>query len=187
MDSSSIILPLRSAHAEGIYALSEQVYPGGFALTLEELRQTLEVLTEEENLCFGVFQEGCLTGYLMCWLDTSQVEGRESEPVLLLDDIVVVERSRGQFFGLLGALRQGILARGWQQLAIEGTHRQQAERLFARHPGVVRKLGYQLGSSYHYFGEREQEPLCWARYEPVQEESRSNFDSPGKAAHKGTV
>lgn len=164
------IRALHSGDAGQIWQLSQQAYPGSFSLSEQDLEETLDDLTPEENFCFGVFDEDRLIAYLMCWLDTSQIEERLDEPVLLLDDIVVHGASRRYLIRLLRRLRQSIEERNLHHLAIEGTHRQQAEELFNRHPQVVRGLGYQLAAIHHYFGEREQERLCWARYEPVQDE-----------------
>jgi len=82
-----------------------------------------------------------------------------------------VEQGR-HLVSLLAALRGAILARGLQHLAMEGTHRARAEALFDEHPRVVARLGYRRAATHHYFGEREQENLCWARYEPVEREPR---------------
>jgi hypothetical protein len=161
------IASLQPEHADSVWELSQQAYPGSFHLSRDDIRETLADLTPADNFCFGAFQEGVLVGYLMCWLDISQVEEREGEVVLLLDDIVVTETSRIQLIALLRALRRAIVSRGKTDLAIEGTHRQRAEALFNAHPRVVELLGYRQAATHHYFGEREQETLCWARYEPV--------------------
>lgn len=155
-------------HAEQIATLGSRGYPEAFALTSDHVRDTLASLQPSENLCFGVFREEDLIGYLLCWLDVSQVEGREDEPVLLLDDIVVLGSSRRYLWPLLQALRRGILDAGYADLPIEGTHRKQAEELFSSHPELVRRLGYELAARHRYYGEREREELCWARYEPVR-------------------
>ncbi len=155
---------LDPSHAPQIWELARQVYPRSFELAVEDL---VAILEAPDHLCQGVFSGEELRGYLMCWPDYSQVEGREEEPILLLDDIVVVGDSRGHFFGLLRALRRQILERNLQHLAMEGTHRLEAERLFRSHPAVVARLGYELETVHHYFGEREGEPLCWARYRPT--------------------
>ncbi len=68
---------------------------------------------------------------------------------------------------MLRALRRAIVAAGLTGLALEGTHRARAEALFDRHPRVVAALGYRRAATHHYFGEREQETLCWARYQPI--------------------
>ena len=161
------IVPLRPEHAHPIWTLSRRTYPGAFHLTEEDIRETLADLSEQDNFCFGAFENGVMVGYLMCWLDTSQVEERAGEPVLLLDDIVVAETSKFQLIAMLRALRRVIVSRRQTHLAIEGTHRQQAEALFNSHPRVVEVLGYRQSATHHYFAEREQERLCWARYEPV--------------------
>lgn len=161
------ICPLKPSHAAQVWELSRSAYPGTFHLSISDLEATLSSFQPEENYCFGAFEGETLTAYLMCWIDTSQVEERYGEPVLLLDDIVVTPRSKSQLIGLLRALRRAIVARGKTDLAIEGTHREQAEALFNAHPRVVELLGYRLVATHHYFGEREAESLCWARYEPV--------------------
>ena len=148
-------------HAPQVWQLARKVYPQTFELSVDDLREILEA---PDHLCQGAFAGPELRGYLMCWPDVSQIEGREDEVVLLLDDIVVADDSRRYFFALLGALRRMIVQRGLERLAMEGTHRAQAEKLFRSHPSVVARLGYELEAVHHYFGEREQEGLCWARY-----------------------
>jgi len=163
----SEIRPLGPAQADQVWELSRQVYPESFSLSSEDLRSTLSDLPPLHNYCLGAFEGERLVAYLMCWLDTSQVEERSQEPVLLLDDIVVTPESRRYLFSLLRKLRQQIVQRGQTHLAMEGTHRHRAEQLFRDHPRVVERLGYRQAATHHYFGEREQEELCWARYEPA--------------------
>ncbi len=143
-------------------ALADRAYPCSYRLSAQEVSTCLE----GDHLCLGVFTEHQLLAYLMCWVDVSQVEELLNQAVLLLDDIVVVEGRH--LILLLTALRGMILARGLQGLAMEGVHRSRAEALFDGHPRVVARLGYQRVASHHYFGEREQENLCWTRYEPVE-------------------
>ncbi len=157
------IRPLLEADAPAVAALADRAYPGSYRLSAADVRDSLE----GEHLCFGAFGPEGLQAYLMCWLDTTQVEELGEEQVLLLDDIVV-EDGRHLIL-LLRALRRAIVAGGWTHLAMEGTHRPRAEALFEAHPRVVAALGYRRAATHHYFGEREQENLCWARYEPVGE------------------
>lgn len=156
---------LRLEDAAAVAALADRAYPGAYRLSVQDVRDSLG----GEHLCLGVFREGQLVAYLMCWPDLSQVEELAQEKVLLLDDIVVQEGRH--LILLLGALRRAILSRGLQDLAMEGTHRARAEALFDEHPRVVARLGYRRAATHHYFGEREQEQLCWARYEPVEREA----------------
>ena len=142
-------------------ALADRAYPGSYRLSAQDVRDSLE----GDHLCLGVFGDGELLAYLMCWVDVSQVEELAGEAVLLLDDIVVQDGRH--LILLLAALRRILLLRGLQGLAMEGTHRARAEALFDEHPRVVARLGYRRAATHHYFGEREQEQLCWARYEPV--------------------
>ncbi|MBS2037225.1 hypothetical protein JST97_19715 [bacterium] len=152
---------LQPSDAKAVVALADQAYPGTFYLSVEDVKENLS----PPHLCIGLFAPTGLLAYLMCWRDTSQVEEYGDEPVLLLDDIVV--RDGRHLILLLRALRQGILAAGWENLAMEGTHRPRAEALFRDHPRVIAALGYRQVATHHYFGEREGEQLCWARYEPT--------------------
>lgn len=154
--------PLVLADAEAVAALADRAYPGAYHLSGQDVRDSLA----GRHLCFGVFDQGELRAYLMCWVDTTQVEELGQESVLLLDDLVV-EDGRHLIL-LLRALRRAIVAGGFTGLAMEGTHRARAEALFDAHPRVVAALGYRRAATHHYFGEREQENLCWARYEPVE-------------------
>lgn len=156
------VRPLVQADAKAVATLADRAYPGAFQLSEQDVSDTLD----GPHLCFGVFASGGLKAYLMCWTDTTQVEELGEEQVLLLDDIVV-EDGRHLIL-LLRALRRAIVAAGLTGLAMEGTHRARAETLFDAHPQVVARLGYRRAAGHHYFGEREQEPLCWARYEPVE-------------------
>ncbi|MBN9417228.1 MAG: hypothetical protein J0I12_17415 [Candidatus Eremiobacteraeota bacterium] len=155
------VRPLVQADAPAVAALADRAYPGAFHLSQEDVADSLD----GPHLCFGVFAAQDLQAYLMCWVDTTQVEELGEERVLLLDDIVV-EDGRHLIL-LLRALRRAIVAAGLGGLAMEGTHRARAEALFDAHPQVVARLGYRRAAGHHYFGEREQENLCWARYEPV--------------------
>ncbi|MBX3169951.1 MAG: hypothetical protein KF760_21280 [Candidatus Eremiobacteraeota bacterium] len=161
------IRPLVLADAAAVAALADRVYPGSYHLSAEDVRDSLS----GPHLCFGAFAEGALRAYLMCWVDTTQVEELGDESVLLLDDIVV-EDGRHLIL-LLRALRRAIVAAGLTGLAMEGTHRTRAEALFDKHSRVVAALGYRRAACHHYFGEREQENLCWARYEPMVSETIS--------------
>jgi len=152
---------LRLEDAAVVAALADRAYPGSYRLSAQDVRECLK----GDHLCLGIFDEHKLLAYLMCWVDVSQVEELAQQAVLLLDDIVVSEGRH--LILLLGALRRSILARGLQGLAMEGTHRARAEALFEEHPRVVARLGYQRVAAHHYFGEREQENLCWTRYEPA--------------------
>lgn len=161
------IRSLAGHDSEAVAALARAHYPANFELQTEVVAERLRGMPEQANLSFGLFRDGELEGYLMAWVDASQVEGRETESVILLDDIVVYGASRSHLFRLLRALREGILARGLERLAIEGTHRERAEALFMGHPQLMARLGYVLSAQHHYYGEREQENLCWVRYEPL--------------------
>jgi hypothetical protein len=156
-----MVRPLLLTDAPAVAALADRAYPGAFHLTPQDVADNLE----QDHLCFGFFGDGRLQAYLMCWLDTTQVEEYGAEQVLCLDDIVV-EDGRHLIL-LLRALRRAILAAGLEGLAMEGTHRPRAEALFRDHPRVVAALGYRQAATHHYFGEREGERLCWARYEPA--------------------
>ena len=156
-----IIRPLVLADAPAVAALADRAYPGAYHLSAEDVSDSLA----GRHLCFGAFEGVQLRAYLMCWVDNTQVEELGEERVLLLDDIVV-EDGRHLIL-LLRALRRAIVEAGLTGLAMEGTHRARAEALFDEHPRVVAALGYRRADTHHYFGEREQENLCWARYEPV--------------------
>lgn len=156
-----MVRPLQLSDAPAVAVLADRAYPGSFHLSAQDVADNLE----HDHLCFGLFEEEQLQAYLMCWRDTTQVEEYGDEQVLLLDDIVV-EDGRHLIL-LLRALRRGILAAGLENLAMEGTHRPRAEALFRDHPRVVAALGYRQAATHHYFGEREGEQLCWARYEPA--------------------
>lgn len=152
---------LEPSDAEAVVALADRVYPGAFHLTVQHVVDNLS----PPHLCFGLFDQAGMLAYLMCWRDTTQVEEYGDESVLLLDDIVVVDGRH--LILLLKSLRRAILSAGLEGLAMEGTHRPQAEALFRDHPRVVASLGYRQAATHHYFGEREGESLCWARYEPT--------------------
>jgi len=154
------VRPLVLDDAPAVAALADRAYPGAYHLSAQDVSDSLS----GPHFCFGCFDSE-LRAYLMCWLDTTQVEELGDESVLLLDDIVV-EDGRHLIL-LLRALRRAIVASGLTELAMEGTHRARAEALFDEHPRVVAALGYRRAATHHYFGEREQENLCWARYEPV--------------------
>ena len=151
--------------AAAVERLAARAYPGTFHLSQQDLHDTLADLPQGDNYCLGLFDQGQLRAYLMCWVDQSQVEERAEEAVLLLDDIVAQGMD---LYRLLRALRRTIDERGHTRLAIEGTHREQAEALFRAHPKVLQRLGFRQAATHHYFGEREQEMLCWARYEPLE-------------------
>ena len=155
------VRPLGLSDAPAVAALADRAYPGEYHLSAQDVSDSLA----GRHLSFGVFEGSHLRAYLMCWVDTTQVEERGNELVLLLDDIVV-EDGRHLIL-LLRALRRAIVAAGLTALAMEGTHRARAEALFDEHPRVVAALGYRRAATHHYFGEREQEHLCWARYEPI--------------------
>lgn len=161
-----ILRALNPSDAVAVVSLADRAYPGTFRLAVEDVADNLQ----QVHLCFGLFEEGELHAYLMCWPDTTQVEDYGDEQVLLLDDIVVLDGSH--LILLLRALRRAILAAGLENLAMEGTHRPRAEALFRDHPRVVAALGYRQAATHHYFGEREGEPLCWARYEPTGKSAR---------------
>lgn len=160
-------MPLTAEHAPQLARLGADAYPASFSLSSADIAETLSDVPEAENFSFGLFVDGEMFGYLLCWVDSSQVEELHNQPVLLLDDIVVTSPARVHLFALLRALRAAIVRRGRTQLAIEGTHRQEAEKLFNSHPRLVALLGYRQVATHHYFGEREREQLCWARYEPL--------------------
>ena len=135
--------------ARAVYEVARRVYPDTFELSLEDVAANLQ---PSDNLCFGAWEDQRLVGYLMCWPDFSQIEGREDEPVVFLDEIVALPEARPAVFSLLRALRQGLLARSLENRPIECIHRFQAERLFEEHPRVLAVLGYVLGSKHHYYG-----------------------------------
>lgn len=167
---SWFVRALGAPDAEAVVALADRVYPGEFHLTVQDVLDNLS----QPHLCFGVFGQAGLLAYLMCWRDTTQVEDYGDESILLLDDIVVVDGRH--LIVLLRALRRAILSAGLEGLAMEGTHRPQAEALFRDHPRVVAALGYRQAATHHYFAERERETLCWARYEPT---GKSTVDAEG--------
>ena len=161
---------LRPEDAPALQNLAQSLYPQDFWMELEELRRTLE---PDDNLCLGYFQDGQLQGYLMCWPDFSQVEGREDEPILLVDDVVVSPRHSRGLYLLLAQLSQLIYQRGHSLLALEGNSRSGAHQLWQSHPRVLARLGFQCVATYA-IQEAGQETLYWCRYEPDSSELSAN-------------
>ncbi|MEW6280612.1 MAG: GNAT family N-acetyltransferase [Candidatus Eremiobacterota bacterium] len=150
--------------AEMVARLADSLYPSGFPMAPEDIRANLSGLTESESLCYWVEEDGEMVGFLMAWRDVSQVEGREDEPIVLVDDLCVTARHRRHAYTLLRALEKGLRERGIHGIPLEGTHRLEADRLFSQHAAVVRRLGYRRVAEHRYESEHG-ETLVWTRYE----------------------
>ncbi|MCE7870405.1 hypothetical protein DYH09_08520 [bacterium CPR1] len=161
------LFPLQPEHAGAVARLADQLYPSGFPLDALAIAENLARLTPEESYCYGVEVDGELVAFMMAWLDTSQVEGWEEQPVVLVDDLCALPRHRRHTYTLLRKLDLELCARGVQGIPLEGTHRLEADRLFTEHAAVVRRLGYERVAQ-HTFDSEHGERLVWTRYEGVR-------------------
>ncbi|MDQ7821930.1 MAG: GNAT family N-acetyltransferase [Candidatus Eremiobacteraeota bacterium] len=164
------VIGLTSEHAGRIHELEAQVYPPELTAGEEVIRKNLESAVEgNENLSWGVFDGDTLVGYLIAWVTGSLVEGREKEDVVLVEDIAVLPGYQSVFFTLLEALAEDARSRGGE-LAIEGTSREDVFRIYTRHEGTFKDLGYFIAGSHEYWDEEIQETMVWVRFEPLERE-----------------
>jgi hypothetical protein len=162
------IVVLEPEDAEYVETLAGHHYPPNYPMSIEDILDNLE-RKGKDSFCFGVEEGGKLLGYLMAWVENSMVEGRK-EKVLLVDDIVLGNRARGQLFRVLQTMIDEMDKRGFGKLPIEGSARPTSSNTFMGHPEALERLGYELSETAEYYEGEFEENLTWVRYEPIQRE-----------------
>jgi acetyltransferase (GNAT) family protein len=162
------IVFLEPEDAEYVETLAGHHYPPNYPMPLDDILENLR-RKDKNSFCFGVEEDGKLLGYLMAWVENTMVEGRR-EKVLLVDDIVMGNRARGQLFRVLQSMIGEMEKRGFGKLPIEGSARPASSNTFMSHPEALERLGYELSATSEYFEDEFQEKLTWVRYEPIQRE-----------------
>lgn len=160
------LFPLEPEHAEAVARLADRLYPSGFPMAPRAIADNLAGLQPEESYCWGIEVGGELVAFLMAWKDVSQIEGREDEPIVLIDDMCVAPEHRRHVYTLLRQLEIKLRERNAHGIPLEGTHRQQADELFLNHARVVARLGYRRVAQ-NAFDSEHGERLVWTRYEGV--------------------
>ena len=163
------VFPLLRDDASRVAALADSLYPSGFPLSVAEVASNLARLSPADSFCWGIEAEGELVAFMMAWRDFSQLEGREDDPIVLVDDICVSPRYRRCMYTLLRQLELGLRERGLHGIPLEGTHRLVADRLFVEHARVVERLGYRRVMQSAFDSEHG-ERLVWTRYEAASSE-----------------
>lgn len=160
------IVVLEPEDAEIVETLAGYHYPPNYPMSYDDIVENLE-RKGRDSFCFGVEENGKLLGYLMAWVESSMVEGREGK-VLLVDDIVLGNRARGQLFRVLQTMIEQMDKRGFGKLPIEGSARPTSAHTFMGHPEALERLGYELVEKSEYYEEEFDENLTWVRFEPIQ-------------------
>lgn len=163
------IVVLEPDDADYVETLAHHHYPPNYPMSYEDIRDNLE-RKGKESFCFGVEEDGKLLGYLMAWVEQSMVEGRKGK-VLLVDDIVMSNRARGQLFRVLQTMIAEMEKRGFGKLPIEGAARPTSSHTFMGHPEALERLGYELTERSEYYEEEFEEDLTWVRFEPIVREA----------------
>lgn len=158
------LFPLQPEHAAAVARLADSLYPSGFPMSPLDIADNLASLTPEDSFCWGIEEDGELVAFLMAWRDTSQIEGREGEPIVLVDDMCATKKHRRHIYTLLRQLEIGLRERGIHGIPLEGTHRVEADNLFVNHARVVKRLGYERVAQSSFDSEHG-ERLIWTRYE----------------------
>ena len=158
------IVPLTADRAPEIAALAGCQWP--YRLPCQDLTENLQGLDEDGcNFCFGLENDGKLTGYILAWVDNSLMEGR-AEDVVLVEDVLLQPGSRRYLFNLLRRALNAMRAAGYRGLPVEGMLRQGAQETFTRHPEAMEMLGYHMSDTKSYHDEAINEDLTWVRFEP---------------------
>ena len=160
------IVALTADRAPEIEELAGCQWP--YRLPSQDLAENLQGLDEDGcNFCFGLENEGRLTGYILAWVDNSLMEGR-AEDVVLVEDVHLQPGFRRYLFHLLRQALKAMRSAGYRGLPVEGTLRQGAQETFTRHPEALEMLGYHLAGSKSYHDEATGEDLMWVRFEPAE-------------------
>jgi len=164
-----VIVPLTAQDAERIEALAARFYPGEFALSAEEIAENLQLMEDQGcNFSFGLEdQHGALTGYWLAWAQSSRLEGREHEEVVLVDDVVLAPGARPRMLGLIEAMLAAMAGGERAGLPIEGVLRAATEETFTGHPGLFERLGYRQTGRHEYADAELGENLVWVRFETL--------------------
>lgn len=160
------IVALTAERAPEIAELAGCQWP--YRLPCQDLAENLQGLDEDGcNFCFGLENEGRLTGFILAWVDNSLMEGR-AEDVVLVEDVLLQPGSRRYLFHLLRQALKAMRSAGYRGLPVEGTLRQGAQETFTRHPEAMEMLGYRMAGSKSYHDEATDEDLMWVRFEPFE-------------------
>ena len=162
-----MIVPLTAADAERLEALAGRYYPAEFTLTAEEMAANLRLMEEQGcNFSFGVEEGAALTGYWLAWIQSSRLESRADEEVVLVDDVVLAPSARRRMLALIEAMLQAMAESGRAGLPIEGALRLTTEETFTGHAQLFERLGYRQVGRHEYTDEELGETLVWVRFEP---------------------
>ena len=153
--------------AEYVEDIANHHYPANYPMSYDDILENLE-RSDQESFCYGVEDKGKLVGYLMAWVDNSQVEGSK-EKVILIDDVVLSAKARHQIFGLIETMIETMESRGLGKLPIEGSARPTTSSTFLDHSEAMERIGYALTSKAEFFEDQFQESLTWLRFEPIIE------------------
>jgi len=162
---------LTADYAESIAELEARIYPSELVTGIETIRENLtNAESDGENMSWGAFSGNHMIGYCLAWVQSSMLEGRESEDVVLLEDIAILPGHQNAFLTLLEAMTEDARTRGFGGLPIEGASRDAAFKVFSKHRETFKNLGYSLVASQQYWDEDFSENMTWVRFEPLEEE-----------------
>lgn len=160
---------LTSDFAEKVHEVESAVYPPQLIAGTATIRQNLlSAERDGENLSWGVVQDDTLVAYLLVWVASSLVEGREFEDVVFVEDVALLPGYQKAFFLLFSALSDDLEKHNLRSLPIEGVSRVEAFKVFSRHEKIFKSLGYQIVASHEYYDEELGEHMIWNRFEPVE-------------------
>jgi hypothetical protein len=181
------VVKLTPGFAEKIHELELAVYPPQFIAGPGTIRENLTgAERDEENLSWGVVEDEKLLAYLMAWVDSSMVEGREYEDVVFVDDIAVLPGQQNAFFLLLSAMTEDIASHNLGTLPIEGTTRVPSFKIFSRHEKIFQSLGYQLTASHEYYDEELSEQMIWVRFDVARKQDNAGEpEAPMESLEEG--
>lgn len=160
------IVLLEPDDAEYVETLAGYHYPPNYPMSFEDILDNLQK-ADEKSFCYGVEDEGKLTGYMMAWVENTLIEGKR-ERVLLVDDLVLSIKARGVLFRLLQTMISQMEERGFKGLPIEGSARPSSTHTFLGHSDAFERLGYELTMKSEYYEEEFEESLTWVRFEPIE-------------------
>ncbi len=162
---------LTPEYAEAVADLEQRVYPSELVTGVDTIRENLtNAENDGENVSWGVFSGNHMVGYCMAWVQSSMLEGREREDVVLLEDIALLPGHQSSFLSLLEAMTGDMRALGFGRLPIEGASRAAAFKVFSKHGEIFKNLGYTLVASQEYWDEEFSETMTWVRFEPLEED-----------------